>query len=365
MKKTILISSIGSLVGQNILDSLECRREYLRIIGTNSIVDAANNYRCDKTFLVPYAVQKESYVTALVSIIEKENPDVIIPGRDDDIVILAQMKEEIPEYRDRFLVGSESFCYIMDDKVKSYHFAQKYGLPFALTIQSGTETTEKNSKIMVETFGFPLIAKPSKGNGSRGIWAVMNQSQLDNVIKEQNYAIQPLFGHHDDLKIDTSMGLPFIWEVPEKSLYAAQVLISKDGSIVASIGFVSTMVTGKCELLNRCTDPELLEIAHNFAECAIKEGWYGPFNIQLKKDPEYGFQVIEMNGRFSGGTSARYYLGFDEVGQLINMWCGGNVISDISEKEGTDMITKILSDFPIRRSDMEQLERDKVWQAGY
>lgn len=363
MQKTIIITSVGSLVGQNILDALEHRREHLHIIGTNSIVEAANNYRCDKTYMVPLAVEKDSYIEALISIIETEKPDVIIPGRDDDIVILAQMKAMMPKYQGCFLVGSEAFAHVMDDKVKSYHFAQKYDLPFAQSIECGTDTAKEAVQLMVRTYGFPLIAKPSKGNGSYGIWAVMNNVQLDKVIEEKNYAIQPLFGQSDDIEMDTSFGLPFFWEIPENNLYAAQVLIDKDGNIVESIGFISKMVAGKCELLKRCTDPELLAIVHQFAECAVKEGWRGPFNIQLKKDSHHGFQTIEMNGRFSGGTSARFYLGFDEVGHLINMWTGSDIVPDTSEKEGIDMITKILSDFPIRRIDMEQLQAEKVWKA--
>ena len=365
MKKTVLITSVGSLVGQNILDALERRRERLRIIGTNSIAEAANNFRCDKAFLVPFAVEQKSYAEALVSIIETEKPDVIIPGRDDDIVILARLKEQMPVFRECFLVGSEVFGHMMDDKVESYRFAQKYGLPFAPTVASGTETAEQELKTMIETYGFPLIAKPCKGNGSRGIWAVMEQSQLDRISKEEDYAIQPLFGHSDDLNLDTTFGLPFVWEVPENSLYAVQVLIGRSGEIIRSMGFVAKMVAGKCELLQRCSDPEPLDIARRFAECAVKEGWYGPFNVQLKKDMRFGFQVIEMNGRFTGGTSARIHFGYDEVGQMINIWSGADAVVDTSVQGEVEMVTKILSDFPIKQADMEQLKAEKVWQVRH
>lgn len=361
--KKILITSVGSLVGQNILDSLEQRRGNLCIIGTNCIAESANNFRCDKSYLVPKAVQQLDFIDALTIIIETEKPDIIIPGRDDDIIILAQMKEKMPQYKDCFLVGSENFCHIMDNKVTSYHFAKKNGLPFAPTIESGTKTAKKEANSMLKTYGFPLIAKPSKGNGSRGIWVVMTRPQLDKVIKEKGYAIQPFFGQSNNISIDTSLGLPFFWEIPEQNLYAAQVLIDKQGNIINSIGFVSKMVAGKCEQLNRCTDPALIKTALLFAEHAAKSGWCGPFNIQFKKDSSYGFQSIEMNGRFSGGSSARFYLGFDEVGELINKWTNSNVVPDMAEKQGTDIVTKILADFPIKNSDMEQLQVQKFWKA--
>ena len=363
MKKTIMITSVGSLVGQNILDSLHTNRKNLRVIATNSEADAAGNFRCDRTYLVSTAVNEESYINNLVDIIEQEKPDLIIPGRDDDVVILAKLKNNLPEYKESFLPGSEKFSEIIDDKVKSYQFAQKYNLPFAPTIESALENSKIEAKQFVEKFGFPLIAKPSKGNGSRGIWIITNHNQLDKIINEKNYAIQPLFGQKENIELDTSFGVPFIWEVPEKSLHAVQVLITKDGKIGPSIGFISVMVGGKCERLELCNDPEMLEIANKFAIHAVKEGWIGTFNIQFKHDKKYGFQAIEMNGRFSGGTSARYYLGFDEVGWILKEWLGEDAIDSIPAPTGIKLIKRSLHDFGLKTSDIDSFAKNKIWNA--
>ena len=43
MTATLLLTSVGSLVGQNVLDSLEGRRQALRIVATNSVAEAGNN----------------------------------------------------------------------------------------------------------------------------------------------------------------------------------------------------------------------------------------------------------------------------------------------------------------------------------
>ena len=363
-KKKLIVTSVGSLVGQNVLDALNGRRDHLIIIGTNSIVEAANNFRCDKAFLVPPAVETARYEASLRSIISEEGPDLVVPGRDDDIVILADLKAQLPDFADRFLVGNGQFARAMDDKVESYRFAKKYGLPFSPTLRSAGVEIENELRRMVEAYGFPLIAKPIKGNGSRGIWVVTNQQQLDNVSKEPGFAIQPLLGVRPDLTIDTRFGLPFVWQIPENKLYATQSLIDRDGNIVDSIGFFSKMVAGKCERLERCTDPELLRITRHFAESAVTEGWLGPFNLQLKKDPAHGYQAIEMNGRFSGGTSARYYLGFDEVGKMVNLWTGSQIVAANSRAEGTDMVTKTLTDFPINNADMERMRENGLWDRS-
>lgn len=361
-KKKIVITSVGSLVGQNVLDSLHGRTEHLCIVGTNSIVEAANNFRCDRSYLVPPAADTAAYVAALQVIIDRESPDLVIPGRDDDIVILADLKAQLPAYADRFLLGSGHFARAMDDKVQSHLFARRYDLPFSLTLQSASAGIEEEARQMVEAFGFPLIAKPVKGNGSRGIWVVTDEQQLHNVSKEPGFAIQPLLGEKPDLTMDTRFGLPLVWQVAENNLYATQSLIDREGNVVDLIGFVSKMVAGKCEQLRRCVDPELLHIARRFTDSAIKEGWRGPFNLQLKRDPVHGLQAIEMNGRFSGGTSARYHLGFDEVGKMVNLWTNSNAVEDRSPPVGTDLVTKTLTDFPIRNADIEQMRANSVWE---
>lgn len=362
MKKTILITSVGSLVGQNVLDSLHINRKYLRIVGTNSEEAASGNFRCDRTYLVSPAASEDDYIASLEDIIEKEKPDLMIPGRDDDIIILARLKEQMPKYRDNFLTGPEHFAHIMDDKVKSYQFAQQYGLPFAPTINSSAENAGTEVKKMIEKFGFPIIAKPSKGNGSRGIWVVTNQSQLDKVINEPDFAIQPLFGQQN-IELDTTFGIPFMWEVPEKSLHAVQVLISKTGEVGPSLGFTSEMVGGKCERMDLNEDPELLEVANKFASYAAKEGWRGTFNIQFKKDPKYGLQAIEMNGRFSGGTSARYYLGFDEVTWVLKDWLGEDALTSNPVPAGIELVKRSLHDYGLKKSDMQTLKEKKIWDA--
>jgi carbamoyl-phosphate synthase large subunit len=361
MHKSILITSVGSLVGQNILDALHNRRNNIKIIGTNSIAEAANNFRCDKSYLVAKAKNSKEFTKNIITIIEKEEPDIIIPGRDDDIVILAQLREKMSISKDCFLVGSEYFAKIMDDKFLSYDFALKHNLPFAPTIESGKLDSYTKTNDLLKSFGFPLIAKPSKGNGSRGIWMILNENQLKKLIQVSYYSIQPFFGHEKNLNLDTSMGLPFFWGIPENSLFAAQVIINKNQKVEEIFTFVAKMVAGKCERMDIYDNPILKEITRKFAEAAILEGWRGPFNIQLKKDSKHGFQAIEMNGRFSGGTSARYHLGFDEVGKTINDWMSNDIISNTVYPKGNKVVTKILADYPINQSNVDQLINKKVW----
>ena len=49
-KFKILIISVGSLLGQNILDALEGRRDKVEIIGINTIAENPRVFRCDRLY---------------------------------------------------------------------------------------------------------------------------------------------------------------------------------------------------------------------------------------------------------------------------------------------------------------------------
>src|SRR5687767_2402758 len=95
----LLITSVGSLVGKAILDVLEfpglSRRSPVRVIGTNSVADAANNFRCDRCYLVPQSVTAE-YHARIRAILVEESPDLILCGRDQDALTLSQLKAQHP-----------------------------------------------------------------------------------------------------------------------------------------------------------------------------------------------------------------------------------------------------------------------------
>lgn len=364
--KTLLISSVGSLVGQNILDALEQRREKLRIIGVNSEAGAGNNFRCDRTYLLPPAAQAQAYRQALADVIKEEAVDLVIPGRDADVIVLSQMRDERPEWAELLLVGSVAAAQVMDDKVASYQFAQPAGLPFAPTVSSDADNAQPMALQLLEQFGFPMIAKPRCGNGSRGIRVLTQASHLERALQQPGMAIQPMLDTATDLDLDLSAGLPFFWAVPETRLYGVQTLILPNGELGPAFGYMASMVNGRLERIAACRDAELLSIAHNFSTAMAKIGWRGPFNLQLKRDPRHGFQAIEMNGRFSGGTSARRHLGFDEVALILNQWLHDNLVPMLGPPVGLNsVVNKSLSDFPVPQAEQDTLQQERVWTRSY
>src|SRR5687768_7104113 len=94
----LLLLSGGSLVGQNILDALADRRQAVHLIATNSVPDDAPLFSCDKVYLSPTTTGDPQGFERLVrEIIATEQPDLVIPCRDDDTVFLAGLRGRHPE----------------------------------------------------------------------------------------------------------------------------------------------------------------------------------------------------------------------------------------------------------------------------
>ena len=135
-KIRILITSVGSLVGKNLLDVLDFemlnRRHLVYLIGTNSINDSPNNFRCDKFYSVPNTSSDE-FVNKMIDIIENEEPDLILNARDVDTNVVTEIVENNPKLKGVTPYGNKNSLSIGLDKWKTWVFSQKYKLPFAST----------------------------------------------------------------------------------------------------------------------------------------------------------------------------------------------------------------------------------------
>lgn len=318
----VALTSVGSLVGQVVLDALEGRRESFRLIGCNTAPDNPNVFRCDRAYLVP-PTNHPDYEEAIAEVMQRERADLVIPGRDPDILQLTQMAET-----DRplpVLGGTAAMAQVMADKAATARFCRSRSLPFV----DSAETGKADSQVLVERLlgdhGFPLIAKPATGSGSEGVRVIAQREQIDGIVHEPGLLIQPFLDPPGELEPPDAAGTPLFWAVREDRLHAVQVLIAPNGDVGPSCTFKAEMVLGRCERLDLVDDPSLTAVALAFAEAASVEGWRGPFNVQAKKDRDGAWKVIELNGRFSGGTSARRHLGFDEVALVLNQWLGTTI----------------------------------------
>lgn len=349
----ILITSVGSLVGQNIIEGLD--RQRYRITGINSEVDAVSNFLCDRIYLTPPLDDTAAFSRRFEQIVEQEQPDVIIPGRDDDIVFLAQRDSS------KVMAGPAALATILRDKWLSHRFAQRHGLPFVETV-----CAEDGASALLdlrERHGWPIVAKPRNGCASRGVVLAGDASQLAVAAGWPGYCFQPWLGDApalDALRETMRGGVPLGWSLPQSDKTSMDGWITPAGEIG---GLFCTLheqvVLGRSERVRRLDSPRASAILLAYAHALQKEGWRGPFNIQLGHDCHGELQAFEINGRFTGSAATLHELGLDFVQGAIAAFTGTTMPAPLAT--AVLRVDKRLRNWPVPDAAPELLARVGVW----
>jgi carbamoyl-phosphate synthase large subunit len=362
----LLITSVGSLLGQNILDSIESRRNLIKVVGTNSIAENPRNFRCNTVYLV-HKTSSDRFFEDFKTIVEKEKPDFFLPGRDEDCIFLSDFEGNHPEeFSKKIPFGSSIIPRMMLDKYQTHLFCKKNHLSCADTFLYADENDRTGLNVFIDKHGFPLVVKPRKGFASKGVYFVLNNDQVVEFTKDGEVFFQEYLGNPERIfkyKNLFKKGIPLFFQIPEKEQYAAQTIISPDGTIGEVFFTIVTMIHGRPEYCRQIFNKDVEELVHQFSKIFYENGWYGPTNFQLKPDRNGEWKVFELSPRLTGTSSGRALLGYDEFGILANIFIPEFEIPDLSKKEKVKgHVFKYLHDNMLLDKDVELLRTNKVWK---
>lgn len=320
----LLLLSGGSLVAQNIVAALSSRRDFCDLIAINSKADEPSVFDYDATYLAPSLIDnKEEFDAFFENIIDKIKPDLVIPCRDEDVAFLAEVASKRPEICHRLLCGDLGVARAMLDKAWSWSFSKQYDLPFAPTIQ--TNANIKEILTFVAKHGLPILAKPRKGFASQGVRLIYKHEQLASLIGRDGYILQRYLGDPARLEEYTNQsskqGIP-LFHTFEETKISIQGCIGPEGDVSGVCVTENVMQQGKSAFVSKSHDAIVYERGSGWVAKFAEAGWCGPINIQCQRDQDGRLAIYEYNGRFTGATSARVLLGFDEVGITIGLWLG-------------------------------------------
>lgn len=311
---TVLITSSGSLVATAILDSLDGRREKLRIIGVNSVQPALNDDRLDGVCAVP-PVDSSAFVTELAEVLRRESPDLVIPGRDDDVVALTAVAGSGLIAADRLVAGPHELALALRDTGEAALFAQAHGLPFAETVRTGLATSESDTAHLLTDSEGPWVIKPTRGQGSRGVYVSWSPTEVQRWAGVPGHVIQPYIGAAPDRPGDDATA--DLAELGPRCDCDLQVVLGAEGQVLGVAVFESLMVEGKVTRVHALNDRAAHACAESYAHTLAALGWRGPVNIQAARPDDGSVRPFEINPRFGGGTWLRRQAGFDEVGLTL------------------------------------------------
>ena len=366
MVRTILITSVGSLVGHNILESLTPRRHEWRVVGVNSLSLAANNFRCDTAYLAPESAQEDAYLSRLREILRVEQPAVVLAGRDLDLPPLAQLKVESEFSQTLFLSpGAAAVPVVENDKYETYLFARRHGLPFAATAFDRAEL----DKLITRT-GFPLICKRRFGNGSRGVFIIRSKAEAELALAEGTFIFQEFLCPPSDLQTilpDFRFGVPLFYGIVEEDHYSSMGLVGAEGELFAFFASLHILDGGKDISVQPLDEPGLERMAVDYARALSPLGYIGPLNFNCKKIGPDRFVPYELNGRFGGATAARASLCQPDVEYALAYFLDG-WRPELRRKlqAGSAVLRRVVQRLPsthlLELDATEQLATAGVWQ---
>lgn len=343
-KRTVLLVGVGSLLGRCVLDTLEGRRGNLRVIGGDADPAAAALGECDAAVLLPTDDDPE-FVDHVVKAVAAYEVDLVVPCRDPANAALAMAADSLGDV----LPLAAPPGHLVDmtrNKASSATWCTAHGIAHAPTLS--TDACDPQDVELVRSWGFPLIAKPASGSGSLGVSVVINSDQLEVALSTPGLVIQPFLDPPDSLVLNFERGLPLFWEVPCVDEPGVMALFGPNGEVGPFMCFSAQHRLGRNEALWVVDDPSLHEFAERVVQRFADAGWRGPLNLQVRRGVT-GWQVIEINARFSGGTAARLHMGLDEVGWVVNTWLGADTVPQW-EPEPVPRVVRTFREVPQKMS---------------
>lgn len=302
-KKNILILGVGGNVSQGILKAIKQSNIQCNLIGACINEESLGLYLCDKSYISPLA-SSEKFISWLIDICNKENIDMIMTGVEENILEIAKNYETVKNNTKAiFKFTDYSKLLIGQNKIKTCEWLKENGFNYPKYCKSNDENALEK---LIDSVGYPLIAKPIYGKGSNGIIKINNSDDIEKIRTIKDYVIQEYIGSED-------------------TEYTVGCYCDKNGKFVDAIIMKRELKLGttfKAEVVeNDKIYNEVSKICNKFIPV-------GPLNIQLRLNSNGEPVCFETNVRFSGTTPIRANFGYNDVAAMLKEYLFDMDIND-------------------------------------
>ncbi len=312
---TILVTGVGAIIGYGIINALRQQSIHpVRIIGMDIYEDAYGQFLCDK-FYVAERADSPKYHSFINKLIAKEQIDLIIPGIEQDMYRLFELKGSI---NTKVVLNNELLINLSKDKLETYKFFYERGLNVIQTLFLASYEE------CVEALGSPFLLKPRSSYASKGIHKIYSKEEFDfyNKNKEANI-FQRIVGS-------------------DSEEYTIAVFGKGDGTyadfIILNRKLAQTGSTDKATLVP--FDADIMNYVDKICELTKP---LGPTNIQLRKEGNKVY-LLEINPRVSSACSIRNGMGYNDPLKCIEYYLFDRFMP-VSEKKELHAVRYISDHF--------------------
>lgn len=314
--RTILVTGVGALIGQGILQALNksVDRQDIHVIGIDRNKETHALFLCDQFIQKPCLDESsEEYLAFWLSIIRDHKVELILPGIESDVVFFNNHRESSAGFP--ALLNSSKILDLGLDKYALFEFATSYNvLAIPTALASDLHVIEK-----LNLSHKKIIVKPRASNGSRGIFRFERDEEIKTFLEMRSidelnsYIVQPYIG------ADTEE-------------YTASIFGFGDGTYHGPIAFRRLLAKEGYTKYAKTVEPphEMLLSIDTVAKSCHP---VGPTNFQFRKHDKRYF-LMEINPRFSSTTSLKTAFGFDETQMAMRFFFNGEKSFDLSILHG-------------------------------
>lgn len=335
-KISVLVTGAsGGGVGEQIIKALKLSSLNLEIITTNVNKNSKGLLDGDIGYIVPYA-SDDKYIPIILELCSKHNIKVLFPGSEAELTVIGKNREIFRQKGILVPINDEEVIDICTDKTKTMKFLEENGFDFPKNITIKCEDDVKKIDFL------PVVIKPSiGGGGSKDIMIAQTKEEVDLFCKY-------LLNIYSEFIVQEYVGTP-------DSEYTVGVLNTMDGEFINSIAVhksIETALNNRIKIKNRTGIESLgknLVVSSGISEGYVdkfpqvttvcedivkKLGAKAAINVQCRLY-ENKVYVFEINPRFSGTTSIRALMGYNEPEVLIRKHIlGENIIPNFQYETG-------------------------------
>jgi carbamoyl-phosphate synthase large subunit len=281
----ILLTAIGSTNGINVLKALKGKR--YKIVSGDSDILSAGLYMTKRKYIFPKS-SEDAFLPALMQVCKHEKINVIIPTYSKDIMVLAGFVESFRDLGLNMCLSKPETYLITENKVVCSSTLKKLEID--------------TPKIYKKNVKFPAIIKPISESGSKGVYKLENEKDLE---------------YHKD-KPNT-----FISEFIEGQEYTIDGISDLNGKVIAVLPRERIKTYGGLAVKSKTVkDKELSDMARKIAEALEM---VGAWNIQVIKNKKR-ISVIDINNRFPcGGMPLDVASGMNTAEMTVRLALGEKV----------------------------------------
>lgn len=303
LEKRVLVLGAGGNVSQGIIKALRKTNLPIHILGACVSEYSKGLYMCDEGYICPYASEME-FIPWVIDFCNMHDIDIIMTGVEENIIELAKNKDVlkactkavfVSSSYNQLLVGQDKFltCRFLQDKGCNYP-------PYELW------TSMNATKDFADRVGYPIIAKPRNGKGSKGVFVFRSARDVEKQTFYENYVLEKVIGN-------------------EETEYTIGCYVDRDGNLQQLIPMRRKLLHGTTMWAETVQNEKIIDECTKICN-AFKPT--GPLNIQLRLDSNGTPICFELNVRFSGTTAIRSHFGFQDVKAMILEYCYEEGISE-------------------------------------